>query len=181
VAIEPDTKDWTWVLERPCPECGFAASTVPGAEVATRLRANAADWISVLAGKPEVLVERRRADRWAPVEYACHVRDVFVLYDERLHLMLSQDDPLYPNWDQDAAAVAERYDLQEPSNVAPQLAVAAERLAARFDGVDGAAWERTGRRSDGAAFTVATFGQYMIHDPIHHLFDVREDLADLGT
>lgn len=20
--IVPDTKDWTWVLERPCPECG---------------------------------------------------------------------------------------------------------------------------------------------------------------
>ena len=26
--IEPDTKDWTWVLERPCPECGFDASSV---------------------------------------------------------------------------------------------------------------------------------------------------------
>ena len=25
--IEPDTKDWTWVLDRPCPECGFEAST----------------------------------------------------------------------------------------------------------------------------------------------------------
>ncbi|HEY5013683.1 MAG TPA: DinB family protein, partial [Acidimicrobiia bacterium] len=24
--ITPDTKDWTWVLERPCPECGFDAS-----------------------------------------------------------------------------------------------------------------------------------------------------------
>src|SRR5665647_1019250 len=23
--IEPDTKDWTWVLQRPCPECGMAA------------------------------------------------------------------------------------------------------------------------------------------------------------
>ena len=23
MAIIPDTKNWTWVLERPCPECGF--------------------------------------------------------------------------------------------------------------------------------------------------------------
>ena len=35
-AITPDTKDWTWVLERPCPECGFEAaahdvSDLPGA------------------------------------------------------------------------------------------------------------------------------------------------------
>ena len=25
MSITPDTKDWTWVLERPCPECGFEA------------------------------------------------------------------------------------------------------------------------------------------------------------
>ena len=25
VTIVPDTKDWTWVLERPCPECGLNA------------------------------------------------------------------------------------------------------------------------------------------------------------
>jgi hypothetical protein len=23
MTIVPDTKDWTWVLRRPCPECGF--------------------------------------------------------------------------------------------------------------------------------------------------------------
>jgi hypothetical protein len=177
VAIEPDLKDWTWVLERPCPECGFDAATVPATEVATRLRANAAEWLSVLAAEPARLTERRREDRWSPVEYACHVRDVFDLYDERLELMLSQDDPLYPNWDQDATAVAERYDQQAPSTVAPQLAAAAERLAARFDAVGGAAWERTGRRSDGASFTVATFALYLIHDPIHHLHDVRADIG----
>ena len=33
--IVPDTKDWTWVLERPCPECGFdtaaqSLSDLPG-------------------------------------------------------------------------------------------------------------------------------------------------------
>jgi hypothetical protein len=31
--IVPDTKDWTWVLERPCPECGFDASGVRRDEV----------------------------------------------------------------------------------------------------------------------------------------------------
>ena len=33
-------------------------------------------------------------------------------------------------------------------------------------------WDRTGFRSDGAAFTVATFARYLVHDPIHHLHDV---------
>ena len=45
-------------------------------------------------------------------------------------------------------------------------------LADAFDAIDGDQWQRRGRRSDGASFTIATFAQYMIHDPIHHLWDV---------
>ena len=26
--IEPDGKDWTWVLEQPCPECGFDPAAI---------------------------------------------------------------------------------------------------------------------------------------------------------
>ena len=36
----------------------------------------------------------------------------------------------------------------------------------------GGQWQRTGRRSDGASFTVETFARYFIHDPVHHLYDV---------
>jgi hypothetical protein len=28
-AIEPDEKDWTWTLDRSCPDCGFEAAAVP--------------------------------------------------------------------------------------------------------------------------------------------------------
>jgi hypothetical protein len=177
MAIEPDTKNWTWVLERPCPECGFDASAVPAPEVAPLLRSTAAQWGPILARSPDVLRARPREDRWSALEYACHVRDVFVLFNQRLQLMVIEEDPLFANWDQDATAVAERYDLADPAEVAGQLAEAAEALAAGFDAVEGAAWERTGRRSDGAAFTVASFGRYMIHDPVHHLYDVTQDLA----
>jgi hypothetical protein len=33
-------------------------------------------------------------------------------------------------------------------------------------------YQRSGRRSDGARFTVETFARYFIHDPVHHLHDV---------
>jgi len=69
---------------------------------------------------------------WSPLEYGCHVRDVCRLYLERLELMLATDDPLYPNWDQDATAVADRYGEQDPVTVAEQLAGAATQLALRF-------------------------------------------------
>jgi hypothetical protein len=156
VPIVPDDKDWTWVLERPCPECGFDAQRVPPESVAALLRANAAAWERVLLQPDDVVRGRPADDRWAPLEYACHVRDVCTLYRERLGLML----------------VEERYRAQDPAVVSLQLRDAAAALADAFDGVEGGQWLRTGRRSDGARFSIAGFSRYLLHDPVHHLFDV---------
>ena len=124
MSIEPDTKDWTWVLQRRCPECGFDASTVSVPEAADLVRDNAARWPAVL-GRQDAR-ERPSPDRWSPLEYGCHVRDVFRLFDRRLHLMLDDDDPLFANWDQDEAALADRYADQDPAVVCEQLLAAAE-------------------------------------------------------
>jgi hypothetical protein len=78
----------------------------------------------------------------------------------------------FPDWDQDAAAVEDRYGLRDPAVVAAQLATAAEVIAAHFDDIGPGQWPRTGSRSDGAHFTVESFGRYFIHDPVHHLYDV---------
>jgi hypothetical protein len=168
--IEPDSKSWTWVLERACPECGFDARAFPREHVGALVRANAAAWDGVLA-RPDAAT-RTRDDRWSALEYACHVRDVFVLYDERLALMLATDDPTFANWDQDQTAADERYGEQDPTVVARELSAAGASIADRFDGVAGVEWERSGARSDGARFTVESFARYFVHDPIHHLWDV---------
>lgn len=86
--------------------------------------------------------------------------------------MLSEDGPHYENWDQDATAIEDRYDEQVPGTVGREVVEAAETIAARFETVEGDDWQRTGFRSDGAQFTVETFAQYVIHDPMHHLWDV---------
>lgn len=170
--IVPDDKDWTWVLQRACPECGFDARTISVDTVAMLIRNNARGWQQLLAGAGPPVAVRTRQGRWSTLEYAAHVRDVFRLYHERLRLMLDSDDPLFANWDQDATAIADRYAEQDPAAVADELLVAAEALAGAFAVVRGDQWDRPGRRSDGAAFTVDTFARYMIHDPVHHLWDV---------
>ena len=170
MTITPDTKDWTWVLERPCPECGFDTSSFPREQVVELILSNAGGWHQLLTG-PGAVRTRPAPDRWSPLEYGCHVRDVLRLYDERLQLMLTQDDPLYANWDQDATAIAERYGEQDPVEVAAELTEAAQTIAARFAAVTGDQWQRTGNRSDGAKFTVETFARYFVHDPVHHLYD----------
>ncbi len=168
--IIPDAKDWTWVLERPCPECGLDTRSIAREEVAERLRVNAAQWPQVLR-RPGV-TQRPDPATWSPLEYACHVRDVFRLYDQRLLLMLTEHNPLYPNWDQDETAIQQRYSEQDPAAVATELVVAGEQLATRFAGMHDEQWKRPGRRSDGASFTIDTFSRYLLHDPVHHLHDV---------
>ena len=86
---------------------------------------------------------------WSPSEYGCHVRDVFRLFDFRLELMLTKDDPMFPNWDQDETAISDHYDLQDPLVVRRELAIAGDLLAERFDAVTASEWLRTGLRSDG--------------------------------
>ena len=170
--LPPDDKDWTWVLERPCPECHFDASSIERADLGDHFRDNAAAWRHVL--EREDVTVRRRADRWSALEYACHVRDVYRIANMRIFLLQSQDDPTFANWDQDATAHDERYDLQDPAVVAHELSDAAELLAQRLDAISDDEWWRLGRRSDGCTFTIETLGLYILHDPVHHLVDVDD-------
>lgn len=169
--ITPDDKDWTWVLVERCPECGFDASVCDPADVAGLIRENAADWQALFdAGR--IAAGRPDPQTWSSLEYACHVRDVFARFDQRMGLMLDEDDPLFANWDQDATAIEDRYDEQDPATVLAALTVNAEVIASRLDGIAGEQWHRTGRRSDGSNFTLVSISQYLIHDPIHHIWDV---------
>jgi DinB superfamily len=171
--VARDTKDWTWVLRRRCPECGVDAGGIPPEDVAGMLREAAATWVGVLRSGPRVR-QRPEPGTWSPLEYGCHARDVNRVYEQRLTLMLAEDDPPFANWDQDETALAQRYGQQDPLVVAGELDESARTLAARFDAVHGDEWDRTGRRSDGARFTVATLAQYFIHDVLHHLWDVTD-------
>ena len=171
MAIVPDTRDWTWVLERPCPECGFDTRAIGAGEVAALSREQGQVWERILTGRRDVRT-RPSDDRWSVLEYGCHVRDVFRLADRRVGLMVDEVDPTFVNWDQDETAIADAYGTQDPAVVAVELRDAASTLANRLDSVDGDAWRRSGTRGDGARFTVESFARYVIHDPIHHVFDV---------
>ncbi|MEN9644131.1 MAG: hypothetical protein RL238_800 [Actinomycetota bacterium] len=176
--IVPDDKNWTWVLERACPQCGFEGEHFAVADAPATIDANAIEWARLLA-HPKVR-ERPNDHTWSALEYACHTRDVYRLYLYRLDLMRNEDGPHFANWDQDVTAVEDRYDEQDPVEVAGELAVAADLLARAFASVGDDEWGRTGYRSDGVAFTIDTFTRYMVHDPVHHVWDVQQGYAALG-
>jgi hypothetical protein len=172
--VPGETKDWTWVLVRPCPECGFDGGRYGRDQYGAEVRRIAAAWQQILAADPDTLRRRPQPDRWSTLEYGCHVRDVFDIFRQRVELMLTTDGAAFANWDQDATAIADRYDRADPAVVAEAIGGNGHRLAAVFDAVPAEAWPRTGVRSDGARFTVETIGRYLLHDPIHHLHDVTE-------
>ena len=122
--VPGDNKDWTWVLEDACPDCGYDPAAIDVTTIPSLVRANAASWQAVLA-RPDA-TQRPHADVWSPLEYGCHVRDVFRLFDTRLHLMLDESDPLFANWDQDDTAIADRYWEQDPAVVADEVIAAGD-------------------------------------------------------
>lgn len=168
--IEPDDKDWTWVLREPCPECAFVAAEADPAGVAAVIGSHVERWHTVLA-RPDVAA-RPRPDRWSDLEYACHVRDVFTVFAGRIDQMLAEDPASFANWDQDAAALENDYARADPSTVARDLATEGERLATSLGQVGVDDWQRRGLRSNGSEFTTATLVQYLRHDLEHHLVDV---------
>jgi hypothetical protein len=173
--IVPDDKSWTWVLERPCPECGLDTRDIAPEQVVGMLRDVTASWQDVFSDAvavPGDLTVRPDPATWSPLEYGCHVRDVFRVFSGRLQRMLIEDGPLFVSWDQDKTAVEDRYGEQDPQIVATELAAAGAWIADQFDAVEGEQWDRTGERDDGSQFTVSTLARYLLHDAIHHVYDV---------
>ena len=170
MSITPDTKDWTWVLGQPCPECGFDPAAQGLADLPRLVHDTAMTWSEVLARGDAG--ERPAPDVWSPLEYGCHVRDVHVLFGQRLRAMLDEDEPTFANWDQDATAVESDYGSQDAATVAVELIEAAGTVAGIYATVTDATKDRPGVRSNGDRFTVETLGSYHLHDVVHHLHDV---------
>jgi len=166
-----DDKDWTWVLDRPCPECGLDVSGLTRADIADRARA-AFDVLLAALDEPGATV-RPQPEVWSALEYGAHVRDVCSVFGARLALMRGRDDPLFANWDQDATALQERYWEQQPDVVADELREESQRLLAAIESVRDDEADRPGRRSNGSTFTVDTLLRYLLHDVVHHAHDVR--------
>lgn len=169
MTIVPDTKDWTWVLARPCPECGFTADAVTMAAVPQQITDNADLWADILRGEVRT---RPEPGVWSPLEYACHVRDVCRVFAERVDLMREQDEPRFADWDQDATALQQRYWEQDPAVVSTEVDEASDLAATAFARVRDDDWERRGVRSNGSEFTIDSLARYFLHDLYHHVADL---------
>lgn len=170
VVVLSDDKDWTWVLERPCPDCGFDAGAMPLHRTRELLTGAASSLLEAL--RLPGSRTRPQPNTWSALEYACHVRDTCDIFRDRIVLVVERDGPTFPDWDQDATAVKLRYDQQDPTAVGSELQQALDALLTQIDAIPPDAWDRPALRSNGSRFTLASLVQYLVHDPVHHAHDV---------
>lgn len=171
--IVPDQKNWTFVLDSLCPECEYDVRSVSLRDVIEQLSHGVERYVKVL-DRPQARVRTNPA-RWSDQEYVTHVAHMLVIMNQRLDLMLTKDEPTFPNWDQDLAAEQGNYNALEPMDVISQLREAAKNYANKLDAIPASSYSRRGLRSNGSAFTVQTLNQYAWHDFVHHLWDLESD------
>jgi hypothetical protein len=158
----------------PCPEYGFTYGVLPRQELSPKLRAYGGAYGLRLAADPVLLRTRPVPERWSPLEYACHARDVALMQRDRLYVALVEDEPSFKPMYRDERVAFDRYSTQAPAAVADQIAMAADLLANAFAGLDDAQWSRSlvyghpvpARRD------VEWVAHHTLHELRHHLGDI---------
>ncbi|MGA2803721.1 MAG: DinB family protein [Acidimicrobiales bacterium] len=169
-----------------CEECQFDYDALGPGAVPGTLRS--------LGGRFAMRVSNERADPtlgvtirtrpgpriWSALEYACHVRDVFLVLRERLYLALVEDCPSFAPMYRDERASLARYGAEEPADVGRELKVAAEMLAWAFEGLDEAQWQRHCLYNS-TERTVVWLGRHALHEGEHHLRDIDAALRSAAA
>jgi len=173
-----------WVYPAPgwvCAECGFDYDACVPSTTPKTLRGFGRRYqVPLVRGLPGEDLDglvRMRPDplTWSALEYACHTRDGFALYETRVGVVLLEDRPLLPRMQRDVLVVERGYNGQNPAAVAEQLAVAAEALAARLESVPSEGWVRVGVR-DNLEMTIDWMARNAVHEGSHHLLDIGRSL-----
>ena len=168
-----------------CDSCRFVYADVDAPAIPARLTAcgtqyaalllspgRAAAWFGILRTRPAEGV-------WSALEYACHVRDVFLVQRDRLYTALVEDTPTFTPMYRDQRVTLARYNAQDPEEVAAQLATAARLIAQAFDALDSAQLQRCCIYNFPAPTerSLLWVGQHAIHEGEHHFRDIERGIA----
>ncbi len=163
-----------------CPECGFVYESVDPGEIPGVLRGLANRFSTRINGIDDATLRRRPNPAvWSPLEYLCHVRDVFLIQRDRAVLALVEDRPSFPRMYRDERVDLARYAQEVPGRVAHnQLPVAADLVAGVFFERSRDEWQRPliYNYPEPVERDLAWLGRHTIHEGEHHLFDVGRQL-----
>ena len=168
-----------------CDSCQFIYADIDATILPTRLAAFGTRYRALLlplsrpAAWSGILRTRPAEGVWSALEYACHVRDVFLVQRDRLYIALVEDTPTCAPSYRDHRVTLARYNAQDPAEVAEQLATAARLIAQAFDALDSTQLQRRCLYTfpAPAECPLLWVGQHTVHEGEHHLRDIEEVLA----
>jgi DinB superfamily len=177
-AFEPGAEMFTFVgfdaLDGRCAECGFVYD-LDRDQIVRRMRADSARFAERMRELDDAAARQRpAADVWSPLEYACHVRDMVRVQNERIELIQREDEPFLTPMGRDERVVEDRYNEQDPTIVTRELTDASRAFAERLAALGPDGWERTGMYTypDTRLRTVEWIGNHTVHELQHHHFDI---------
>jgi hypothetical protein len=107
-------------------------------------------------------------DAWSIVEIVCHLRDAEAKVLERLKLMLNEDNPYLPAYDQAALAEESTYRSQSLDEALASFVALRQEQVGILETLDTDQWARTGDHEEAGQITIQ--GQTMhiaAHDVVH--------------
>ncbi|WP_377268618.1 DinB family protein [Peterkaempfera sp. SMS 1(5)a] len=163
-----------------CRDCAMDYLATTSAAAAAAVRECPARYRAVLRGAAaSVLRKRPEPGTWSILEYACHARDVFAVYHERLSRTLAEERPVLQPMRNDRRAAEEDHNGQDPEAVLADLAHRAELFAELAETVQTHQWYRTATRLPGEERSVLWIIRQAAHEGRHHLLDIRRIAARL--
>jgi S-DNA-T family DNA segregation ATPase FtsK/SpoIIIE len=167
-----------------CAECQYDYDSEGEASIPDRLRTLGRRYQAPLSrflpgeDGPDLIRSHPVEDAWSALEYACHVRDMLEVQRGRVAQTLAEEVPTYVPMGRDERVVTDRYNEQDPAEVAPTIAANAEALATAFEALTPDQWSRTGiyNYPEPAERSLLWLGQHTVHEVHHHLLDIGRTL-----
>jgi len=162
-----------------CDECGFDYGSVDPDEVPDRLAEAAGKVTGLLNGDERAVRRRPSADVWSPLEYACHLRDVFLVQRDRVVRGLVERTPEFTPMHRDERVDIDRYAEQEPRQVAEELRIAARLLGRTLAERNNVDWDRRVVYSwpEPTERDLRWVAAHTVHEAVHHIGDIEAGLA----
>ena len=168
-----------------CDPCQFIYADVEAQVLPERFASFGTRYLQLLlpAGRPaawtKVLRTRPEADVWSALEYACHVRDVFLVQRDRLYTVLVEDKPVMTPMYRDHRVTLARYNDQDPEAVTAQLDTAARLISQAFSILDATQLARLCIYNFPAPSerSLLWVGRHAVHEGEHHLRDIESVLT----
>jgi DinB superfamily len=127
----------------------------------------------------DVLRRRPASGVWSALEYACHVRDVYDVYETRVRRTLTEHEPTLEPMRNDERAAQRAYNQQPLATVLLDLERNADRFAALASEISEPQWSRCAVRLPGERRSVLWMVRQVAHEGLHHLHDIGAGPTDL--